>query len=62
MATLSFSKAFVFSTEAVKTIQKQTAVIIPASANDNRVKASKGALTQFSPRSKSVISKSSDYI
>lgn len=52
MATSSFSKTFVFSTEAVKTIRKQTAVKVPASANNNRVKEGKEALTRFSPRSK----------
>ena len=52
MATSSFSKTFVFSTEAVKTIQKQTAAKVPASANNNRVKEGKEALTRFSPRSK----------
>lgn len=51
MATSSFSKTFVLNTEAVKTIRKQTAVKVPASAN-NRVKEGKEALTRFSPRSK----------
>ncbi len=52
MATSSFSKTFVFNSEAVKSIQKQTAVKVPASADHNRVKEGKEALTRFSFRSK----------
>ena len=51
MATSSFSKTFVFNSEAVKTMKKQSAVKVPASAND-RVKEGKEALTRFSSRSK----------
>ncbi len=52
MATSSFSKTFVFDAKAVKTIKAQPGIKVPASANNNRVKEGKEALTRFSPRSK----------
>lgn len=52
MATSSFSKTFVLNGAAVKTIQKQSAVKVSASAAEARVKEGKEALARFSPRSK----------
>lgn len=54
MATSSFSKTFVFNSEAtkkVKTIQTQSGTKVPSPATD-RVKEGKEALTRFSSLSK----------
>lgn len=54
MATSSFSKTFVFSSDATKKIQdmqKQSGVRVPSSSSD-RIKEGKEALTHFSPRLK----------
>lgn len=54
MATSSFTKTFVFNSQAMRKIenmQKQPGVKVPSSATD-RVKEGKEALTRFSPPSK----------
>lgn len=54
MATSSFTKTFVFNTEATKKfqeIQKKPGVVVPSPSSD-RLKEGERALAQFSPRSK----------
>lgn len=54
MATSSFTKTFVFNSEAVKkvqSVQKQSGTKVPSPVTD-RVKEGKEALTRFSSPSK----------